>query len=101
MFFVVYAKDKPGMAETRTKVRPVHRDYVTRLDLPVRRLMGGPICEDDAETMFGTFLFLEGPDRAAVEEFVGNDPYVKAGIFESMEIVAVHKDIGKTAARLR
>jgi uncharacterized protein YciI len=51
--------------------------------------------------MFGTFLFLEGPDRAAVEEFVANDPYVQAGIFDSIEITALHKDIGKTAAKLR
>jgi len=101
MFFVVIGHDKPGMLETRTRVRPVHRDYVTRDDLPARRLLGGPLTEDDSTTMFGTFLFLEAPDRAAVEEFVAGDPYVKAGIFEKMDIYAIHKDIVRMAAPLR
>jgi len=101
MFFVVIGHDKPGMLETRIKVRPVHRDYVTRLDLKAVRLLGGPLTEDDSETMFGTFLFLEAENREAVEEFVANDPYVKAGIFESMDIYAIHKDIVKMAGPLR
>jgi len=90
MFFAVIAIDKPGMLETRMKVRPDHRAYGDREDLPALKIIGVPLTEDDGETMNGTLLVLDAPDRAAAEAYVAGDPYVKAGLFARTTIVAVH-----------
>ncbi len=90
MFFAVIAMDKPGMLETRMKNRPDHRAYGDREDLPARKVIGVPLTEDDGETMNGTLLILDAPDRAAAEAYVAGDPYVKAGLFARTTIVAVH-----------
>lgn len=90
MFFAVFATDKPGSLETRMQNRPAHRAYGDRYDLPARKIIGVPLTEDDGETMNGSLLVLEAPNRAAVEAYLAGDPYVKAGLFERTSVVAVH-----------
>jgi hypothetical protein len=36
--------------------------------------------------MTGSFILVDMPDRPAVEEYLRNDPYVKAGLFERVEV---------------
>jgi hypothetical protein len=91
MFFAVIAFDKPDSIETRMKARPAHRAYGDRYDLPARKVIGVPLTEDDGQSMNGTLLVLEAPDRAGVEAYLAGDPYVEAGLFESTRIVAVHE----------
>ena len=41
---------------------------------------------DDGETPTGSFLLIDVEDRAAAEDFARNDPFAKAGLFETTEI---------------
>ena len=91
MFFAIFAVDKPGLLATRMENRPAHRAYGDRYDLPARKIIGVPLTEDDGQTMNGSLLILEAPDRAAAEAYLAGDPYVKAGLFERTSIVAVHE----------
>ena len=36
--------------------------------------------------MAGSLLIVDAPDRAAVDQFLRDDPYVKAGLFESVDV---------------
>jgi uncharacterized protein YciI len=80
--FVVYCKDKPGALETRMATRPTHLDY---LNSATALKAAGPLL-DDAGSPIGSLLIFEAEDRAAVQALVDNDPYTKAGLFESVAI---------------
>jgi uncharacterized protein len=100
MFFVVLGRDKPGMGAIRAKVRPAHRSYGKRKNLPARLLAGAPLTEDDGITMIGTMLVLEAPDREAVEAYLEKDPYVTADIFERLDICVLQDDPTEIRERL-
>jgi uncharacterized protein YciI len=44
---------------------------------------------DENGDMIGSMLALEAEDRAGAEAFAANDPYAKAGLFDTVEIVAM------------
>ncbi len=86
MFFLVLATDKPGMLQVRTEVRPIHRAYLRNPHHPVKVHLGGPTLTTRGDTMNGTLLVVEACDIATVSEFVADDPYSQAGVFQSVEI---------------
>jgi len=88
MLFVIHAMDKPDAMALRMKVRPDHLAYMKTQKAVV---MGGPMLSDDGKTLLGSMLLVEAPDRAAVETLSQNDPYAKAGLFESVVIRAFKK----------
>lgn len=96
-YFVVHALDKPGKAEVRSANRPAHRERLRNPDDSVRVHVGGPLL-DDAEMMIGTMLIIEAVDRVSVESFVSGDPYVKAGIYETVQIHSFNWGLGQPGA---
>ncbi len=81
MLFVVLKKDKPGAGQLRLDVRPVHLDFLhANADKVV---FGGPIMTEDGSRMVGTILTVEAESAAEAEAFLENDPFAKAGLFES------------------
>jgi uncharacterized protein YciI len=84
MLFVILATDKPGSAEIRSGNRPEHLEYLKGYG--ERIVAGGATLSDDGESMTGSFLMIDVEDRAAAEAFARNDPFAKAGLFESVEI---------------
>jgi len=83
MLFVVIAQDKDGAEPVRAANRPAHFEYVKKMGM-VR--LGGPFLAPDGETMTGSLIVLEAPDLDAAQACMNDDPYVKAGLFQSMEI---------------
>ena len=84
-FFAVHAIDREGVLERRTELRPGHRDRLRQHDHPVTVRIGGPLLGPDGG-MAGTFLIVEADDKEAVEHYLAGDPYVKADLFERVEI---------------
>ncbi len=70
--FIVYCKDKPGALELRMATRPTHLDYLNGAGVVKA---AGPLL-DDAGSPIGSMLIVEAQDRAAVQTFVDNDPYL-------------------------
>jgi uncharacterized protein len=86
-YYAVFATDKPGMREVRERVRPSHRTYLrnsSQHSVFVR--LGGPTLGPLSDSMNGTLLVVEADSIDAVMQFVGNDPYMKEGLFSRVEV---------------
>jgi uncharacterized protein YciI len=83
--FVLSYIDKPGSLALRMATRPAHLAYAHREDAPAKVKLGGPYLDETGE-MAGTMIIVEAPDRAAAQRFSENDPYVRAGLFQSIDI---------------
>lgn len=88
MLFAVICTDKPGRAEVRAANRDAHLAFLTALGDAV--ILGGPMI-DDAGGMVGSIIVVEADNRADVEATFAEDPYFKAGLFESVVIRAYKK----------
>lgn len=82
MLYAVTAIDKPNALETRLANRAAHLEYAAKLPLVV----GGPMLSDDGEGMVGSLLVIEAETRAALDALLAEDPYAKAGLFESVTV---------------
>lgn len=88
VLFVLHAIDAPGSAQIRQTTRSDHLEYLSKFDTPV----AGPLLDAEG-AMAGSCIFLEAADLTAAEQFAANDPYAKAGLFESVSIKEFKKVI--------
>ncbi len=84
MHFVIYCLDKPGHAQVRADNRPAHVEYLKASAAQI--VCAGPLLSDDGDGMIGSTLVMEFADRAAADAWAENDPYAKAGLFDSVTI---------------
>ncbi len=84
MLYVIFCTDKPDHAQLRAANRPDHLDYLAGHE--DRIVTAGPTLTDDEDGVNGSLLVVDFPDRQAAEDFALNDPYAKAGLFESVII---------------
>ena len=84
MPFAVICLDRPGTSELRAKVRLPHLEYIN----PHRSTMqiGGALLDDAGEERIGMMFAIDLPSREAVDAFMRDEPYNKAGVFESVVI---------------
>ncbi len=90
MRVVLVAKDKTGALPVRMENRPAHVDY---LKSSGKVEQAGPIL-DDAGEMAGSVIVLDVADMAEAGAWAANDPYAKAGLFQSVELLPWNKVIG-------
>ncbi|HXP96539.1 MAG TPA: YciI family protein [Telmatospirillum sp.] len=90
MQFFVRCIDKPQHLDVRMANRAAHLDYLKALG--DKLLIGGPTLSDDGQSMTGSMLVLDLPDRAALDAFLAKEPYANAGLFEKVE-VSVYKKV--------
>lgn len=90
MLVALIALDKPGAQDLRLANRPAHVDYLKASDQVVQ---AGPFL-DAGETMIGSLIILDVPDMAAAQTWADNDPYAKAGLFDSVTLRPWKKVIG-------
>jgi len=86
MLFALHCHDKPGHAHVRAETREAHLEYANAHRSSI--YVGGPTLSDDGDGMTGSLIILDVADKAEAEEFATNDPYGKAGLFESVTIQA-------------
>jgi len=82
--FAITCLDKADAGGTRAEHRPAHLDYLRANQGKI--LTAGPLLGDDGARPVGSLLILDFADRAEAEAFTKNDPYAKAGLFESVTI---------------
>jgi uncharacterized protein len=86
-YFAVFATDKPQMRDVRERVRPSHRAYLRSAPSQgVFVRLGGPTLAPHCDAMNGTLLVVEADGIGDVMTFIGNDPYMQAGLFERVEV---------------
>jgi uncharacterized protein YciI len=82
--------DKPGHLHVRQENRPAHLDHINTSGVVE---MAGPFLSESGE-MVGSLVILNVEDLDAARDWAANDPYAKAGLFQSVDIREWKKVIG-------
>ena len=82
MLFVVMAKDKPGSLALRMATREAHFAYARETGVIK---LGGPFLDAKGD-MAGSLIIIEAADLTAAKAWQQNDPYMKAGLFGSVDV---------------
>lgn len=85
MIYVLHLLDRPDAAALRQRLRPEHKAYLATV--ADRIAFAGPLVQDDGQTMIGSLLAIDFPDRDAVQRWLADEPFTRAGLYAS---VAVH-----------
>lgn len=84
MLFVLHGYDrKPDGAEVRRRTRAAHLEFISTRTHIFR--YGGALL-DEAGKMIGSLMMIELPDRAALDRYLAEDPYTRAGLYDPLHI---------------
>ena len=83
------------MLARRMEVRPRHMENMARMAEHV--LCAGGLLDEEGK-MKGSALVMEFPDRAALDAYLANEPYVVEGVWqmaevETMNVVLVNGEV--------
>ena len=84
--FLIIAHGKPGMEAERNQLADARRRYFAAGGYQDCLIASGPLLSDDGKQWRGSAMMVELADRAAVDAMIGNDPYAKAGLYETVEV---------------
>jgi uncharacterized protein YciI len=87
MQFLVTARDgtDPGAPARRHGAREAHLANSRQLREDGHMLFGAALL-DDAGNMIGSAMLVEFPDRAAVDAWLGRDPYTTEGVWKEITV---------------
>ncbi|HEX2547051.1 MAG TPA: YciI family protein [Ramlibacter sp.] len=85
MLYVFHLLDRPGSLALRQRMRPEHKAYLATV--ADRIAFAGPLLADDGETMIGSLLVIDFPDRAAAERWQADEPFTVAGLYEKVSVL--------------
>ena len=83
MQFLVKAYDGAGMLEKRMEVRPRHLEGMKALGK--RIICAGGLLDEEGR-MKGSALVMEFENRAALDEYLANEPYVVEGVWRKIDV---------------
>lgn len=83
MQFIVKAYDGEGMLEKRLDVRPRHLEGMKKLGKQI--ICAGGLLDDEGK-MKGSTLVMEFENRAALDEYLNNEPYVTEGVWQKIDV---------------
>jgi uncharacterized protein YciI len=89
MLIALIARDKPGALQTRLDNREAHIAYLKETGVVSQ---AGPLM-DEAGGMIGSLIVLDVPDMTAARDWADRDPYARAGLFDSVELIPWKKVI--------
>lgn len=84
MLYVIKCVDKPDHLQVRLDNRPAHVDYLKSYG--EKLFAAGPTLSEEDDQMNGSVVILDLENLAEAQDFCDNDPYAKAGLFESVSI---------------
>ncbi|MEM1344043.1 MAG: YciI family protein [Pseudomonadota bacterium] len=91
MLYAIICRDKPGALDTRKANREAHLAHIHASKGAI--VQAGPFLDSGGQ-MCGSLLIFEGEDQAEAEAWAADDPYAKAGLFESVEIRPWNRVLG-------
>ena len=96
MLYIIYQVDKPNAQEIRERTREAHLAYLDRhKDILV---LGGALLADDSPARLGSVLIINVPSRQAADAFSADEPFRKAGLFQSVSISRMRRGQWNPAA---
>lgn len=87
--YAVICKDRADALQTRLDTREAHLAHIRDSGIVG---MAGPLMIDGE--MRGSLVILDAPDLATAKAWSAGDPYLAAGLFETVEVVEWKKVIG-------
>ena len=90
MRVALICRDKPGHLQTRLDTRAAHLEHINASGVVE---MAGPFLSPEGQ-MTGSLVVLQVETLAQAEDWAANDPYAKAGLFQSVTISEWKKVIG-------
>ncbi|WP_300011541.1 YciI family protein [uncultured Roseobacter sp.] len=90
MLVALIAHDKPGALSVRQENRPAHVEYL-KSGTAVQQ--AGPLL-DHVGDMIGSLIILDVADMDEARIWADGDPYGKAGLFESVDLIPWNRVIG-------
>lgn len=98
MPYIIETWDKPGHGHVRQGNRKAHLDYV---DANVGAVVAaGAKLMDDGKDAGGGVYIVDYETKKEAEDFIENDPFYKAGLFEKVSITRWRKAYVDGACRL-
>ena len=85
MLFAVICADKPGHLNLRMETRPPHVEWLNGLNAAGTLKIAGPFLDSDGKPC-GSMLLIAADNLEDAKALAAQDPYAKAGLFESVEI---------------
>lgn len=89
MLIALIAKDKAGALDLRKANRDAHVTYLKNTGVVAQ---AGPLMIDG--DMAGSLVILDVADMATAEAWAKEDPYAKAGLFQSVDLIEWNRVIG-------
>lgn len=91
MWYAILGRDAPDSLAKRMEARPAHLERMQKLREDGRVLLAGPLPAIDNEDpgpagFVGSLMVLEFPNIEAARTWANEDPYVTAGVFESVDV---------------
>jgi hypothetical protein len=86
MIYIFHLLDKPGAGPLRQRIRPQHKDYLGAV--ADRIAFAGPLLADDGQTMVGSLLAIDFPDREAARAWLAQEPFTQAGVYAGSTVHA-------------
>jgi len=91
MLYAIIAEDVENSLEKRLVARPEHLERINKLVDQGRLILAGPHpaidSEDPGENGFtGSLIVAEFDSLQSAQDWANNDPYVKAGIFQNVNV---------------
>ena len=96
MLYIVTCVDKPNSLDKRLANRPAHLEYLKGLGATVKA--GGAMLSDDEQAPIGSMLIFEGVSAADIRKLLADDPYAKAGLFETVAVRPWRQAVGPMLA---
>jgi uncharacterized protein YciI len=87
MLFAALCTDKPGALQIRLDTRPTHVAFLEDLNARGILKIAGPFLDADGKPN-GSLVVIEANDKDAATAILAEDPYAKAGLFETVEVKA-------------
>ena len=90
MLIALTCRDKSGALSVRKANRDLHLAYIKQTGVVQQ---AGPFLDASGD-MCGSLIVLDVEDMAAAETWAANDPYAKAGLFDSVTLDVWNRVIG-------
>ena len=81
MLYVIIGRDGPDAKELRPRIRAEHLEHLAGYDRQGKIQLAGPLTDGA-----GSLIVVEAENEDEVRRFADADPYVRMGVFETVEI---------------
>lgn len=96
MLYAIIGRDYPDSLEKRLQARSAHLERLRQMQAEGRLVLAGPLPAVDGPDpgpagFQGSLVVLEFPSLEEARAWAGADPYLAAGVYQSVEVLPFKK----------